>query len=563
MQLVHYAAPESGTRRLLEHSDNGWKSEGPGLLRSLWRYRLLIVLVTAAMAAGGHLIAQQQPPTYESEVRLLLRDPRTSGLYGELRPGVSDAGRFIRNQAELIQTGPIYAMAVEEIDGRLDREDLETQVTIEVADVDVDLIVIVAQDDSPEGAHELAAAVASAYQTFITDQVQTQANEAIAELEARNTALRQEIRRLDTVDPSLGVESAAVVAERNAAISQLINNEGRIEQLTVDASLFGSGVDAIGQGRMPDGPVAPRPILWAVGFGLLGLLLSAELARRRSQADRELDDAGDAAAVLGAPLLGEIPEFSRVGVSGSLPMVEAPMSPASEAYQFVMASLGVLLKELQGNVLLVTSATPNDGKTVTSANLAIAARRSGSRVVLADIDRRMRGLSQLFDVDDEYGLVSLQSEGVPFEWGAKRLDYGPDLDLTFVTVGFEVTDPASYFRTPGFRRALRRMAGRGDLVILDAPPLLAVSETSAIASHADGIVVVVSRGTSQAALAETARRLEFIGTPVLGFVFNRARPRGSAYGYLRGDYYRSDLSSAAAADDDGDEVTSASRQSLG
>jgi uncharacterized protein involved in exopolysaccharide biosynthesis len=125
MQLIDAPSPiDAGTRRPVEFGEPRWQREGPGLLRSLWRYRVLIVLATAVMAGAGYFLALQQPPTYESEVRLLLRDPRSSGLFGELRPGVSDAGRFIRNQAELIQTGPIYAMAAEAIDDRLHVEEV-------------------------------------------------------------------------------------------------------------------------------------------------------------------------------------------------------------------------------------------------------------------------------------------------------------------------------------------------------------------------------------------------------------------------------------------------------
>jgi Mrp family chromosome partitioning ATPase len=95
--------------------------------------------------------------------------------------------------------------------------------------------------------------------------------------------------------------------------------------------------------------------------------------------------------------------------------------------------------------------------------------------------------------------------------------------------GAEVADPAAFFRSVKFRRILQRMRDHADLVIIDSPPLLAVSDTLAIAREVDGIVLVVDQGMSLDALAEARRRLDFVVTPVLGYVFNRADAGSELY----------------------------------
>ena len=91
-------------------------------------------------------------------------------------------------------------------------------------------------------------------------------------------------------------------------------------------------------------------------------------------------------------------------------------------------------------------------------------------------------------------------------------------------------DTAAFFRTPGFRQAVTRLKQVADLIIVDSPPLLLASDASAIATNVDGIVVVVARGTSMKLLEEMRERLDMIGTPVLGYVYTKAKLDGAGYG---------------------------------
>lgn len=504
-------------------------AESPGLLESLWRYRFPVVAFTLLGGIVGFLLAMQQAPVYQSTSQLILADPRNTGVFGEIRAVVQDSGRYIRNQAELIRSGAVYPTAAELIDNRYHPETIAGLVTVEGRN-EVDVIMITAFDFTPEGAAELANAVAEAYREVVRQQVQRTASAAITELRETNNSLRADLRSMDA-----DVVGSAAEAERNAALGQIMENESRISQLTVDAALFDDGVEAFAPGREPLGPSQPRPRRNAAAGALLAFVVAAAYAWWRHGVTRTLERGSDPAAVLGAPLLGEIPEFSKVGVSDKIPTVSAPMSPAAEAYQFVVSALAFALDAVHGQSIVITSATPGEGKTLTSLNLAVAARKDGRSVILVDADWRMRGLTELSGVDAQAGLSNLRSDQVPFEWATSLLSLSEDVHLSLVTAGDDVDDPAGYFRTANFRRALARVKERGDLVVVDSPPILSVSETSAISSQVDGIVIVVSRGTPQRLLVEVRRRLEFVGTPVLGYIFNRSSPRSSAYG-MAGDY---------------------------
>jgi Mrp family chromosome partitioning ATPase/capsular polysaccharide biosynthesis protein len=486
--------------------------EGTSLLESVWRHKVLIVVVALLFGTLGYAQADRQEPRFESTARMILTDPRSAGLFGELKGAVEPA-RYVRNQQELIESGAVYPRVSELLDGRLTPGQLRGHVTVS-SDANADVLVVTGIDSTAEGAQEVADAVTEAYQDVVVDQVAVTTERAVAELEERNDALRQSIQDL----PAAGDDPAAA-AERTAALDQLTGNENRIAQLRVDAALFASGVDHLAPAEAPAGPVHPAPRRNAVIWFIFGAALATGVAWWRTAASRQAELPGDVAPALGAPLLGEIPDFARVGVSGQQPTVDEPLSPAAEAFQYVASSLTFALAESEGGrSILVTSVEPGDGKSVVTLNLAVATARDGRRTIVVDADKRRSGLTRLCGLVPEKDLVN------------KRLQLAPELDISLVSIGVGVTDPAGFFRTNRFRTALASVKERGDLVLVDAPPLLSVPETSVIAAQVDGIVVVIPQGTPIRRIEELRERLEFIGTPVFGYVYNRSRTSLRSYG---------------------------------
>jgi capsular exopolysaccharide synthesis family protein len=207
----------------------------------------------------------------------------------------------------------------------------------------------------------------------------------------------------------------------------------------------------------------------------------------------------------------------------------SPVSASNRSISRLVSIVIHPLAETDSRLLLVTSVAPGDGKTVTSLNTAIAASRDGRQVTLVDADSRMEGLAKLCGIQPQTVLTNLTSDAVPFEWAVAAHDlFGANVQL--MPLGLEVDDPAGFFRSHRFRRALERVRERGDLVIVDTPPLLVVSEAAAIAAQADGIVLVISQGASRRILEEARARLDLVGTPLLGYVYTRSKP-GSTRGY--------------------------------
>ena len=189
-------------------------------------------------------------------------------------------------------------------------------------------------------------------------------------------------------------DNAVLGAQLTAATQQLIDINGRIADLRTEALLYGSGVQLYLSPNAPGSQIAPRPLRNAAIAFILGALAAGAFAWWKAEQDQRADTKDVAAGVLDAPLLASVPDYSEVHAWAPAPTLTHPDSSASEAYHFALSSLSFVMEENGGRSVVVTSAGPDEGKTVTALNLAIAAMKDGRRPLLIDGDERARGLTK-------------------------------------------------------------------------------------------------------------------------------------------------------------------------
>jgi Mrp family chromosome partitioning ATPase len=220
-----------------------------------------------------------------------------------------------------------------------------------------------------------------------------------------------------------------------------------------------------------------------------------------------------------------VPQFraphQRRGASIPSPSTLGPV--VAEAYHFIVASLEHALSDRSGTSVVLTSAAPGDGKTATALNVAIAAQQEHHKVVLVDADVRMQRLSELCGQRGERGLTDVGDEPIDLDEHLYCLDMADEsVVLPIVPTGTRLDHPGGFFRSHAFRKVLLSMQEQADLILIDSPALLAVSDAIAIAGQVDGVVVVVNRGTPIRHLRGVRDRLALVGTPLIGFIFNRS-----------------------------------------
>lgn len=506
--------------------DLAWENR-PGVLQGIRRYWWLIILAVLAGVAGGYGLSALQQTRYTASVEMLLRSPGTRGVLGEDTDYV-EPQRHVVNQAQRVTSTPVLRRAAEELGG-VDVELLKESLAVN-ASVETDVITVRTEAATPERAAETANAVAAAYEAVVRRDTMAVARRTVEELQVSVDQARDRLIRMEE-DLADDPGNPILRGQAEALIQQLGILEARIEQITVNASLHGSGVEYVEPAELPEKPSKPQRGRNAAAGGIFAFAGSAALAWMLENRRRKADDVGDPAAILRSPLLGAVPPFADVGVKGQLPMVSAPRSAAAEAYHLAALSLlaSVAEDEERGTVVLVTSAEPGDGKTVTALNLGVASRFGDRGVALLDADTRMRGLSRLSGHGSAVGLKELHEAEDALTWYEYRHDLDGVDDVEIVPVGGEIADPPAFFQSAGFGRVVQRLRDHAGVVIIDSPPLLAVADTLAIARHVDGIVLVVNKGAPLAALEEARRQLSFVDAPLLGYIVNRADVRSAPY----------------------------------
>lgn len=498
------------------------------ILRSLWQFRRFLVAATLASALLGWGLSALQPERYEATAEMLLTDPRNAGLFRDVRPGTTDPVRYVRNQAQRIRSTAVAARTVSLLEDAVTVDEVREGVEA-TPSAELDLITVMASGSTGKEAAALANAVIRAYREVMAEEVAQSTEEAATEL---RTALGQLEARVSASQGLLAASPGDEVAalQLDADVRELLATQQLIERLAIDASLYGSGVELVEPAVEPDEPVAPRTLRNTLMVALLGFGAVAAFKVWRGDALRRVDHRHEPQEVLGVPLLGTVPDLGDLVGEAAYPTLSEPDSPAAEAYRFAAAAMETRLG-LHLRSIVVTSAGAGDGKTTVALNLAVALQKDTRKVLIIDADTRTRSLSRLTGTENLRGLTDMVEGGKMLTESIHDWPPGAGPKVAVSPVGRRHVDPAAFFRTVRYRSVLGLLRQESYLSVIDSPPLLAVSDASAIAGSADVIVLVVSRGTPFRTLEDLHERLAFVGTPVLGYVFNRASERRHGYGY--------------------------------
>lgn len=375
------------------------------------------------------------------------------------------------------------------------------------------------------------------YQGLVQQAVSAEVSAAT--LRAREQALERAVRRWSEEIRGLPPRELALarltrqqkVAENVYLLLSQKYHEARIAEASVVPDLR-----LVDRARPPERPVFPRRGLTAGLGALAGVMAGVASAFVVERLDSRFHRPDEAEQVLELPMLALVPRLRQA--DGKVHLAEdSRRSVFAEAFRSLRTS--VLYSGPEGSLrtLLVTSPEPGDGKSTVAANLALALARSGRRVVLVDGDLRRPCLLEALQPPQPFGLSDHLVGEVGLEDVVQPTSYPM---LHFVPAGRTAPNPAELLGSDRMRQFLAQMRERFDVVVLDSPPALAVTDAAVLARQCDGVVLVVNPQTTHRDAAVRARRqLESLGAKVLGFVFNGAPVDGRRgyYGYAYYGYY--------------------------
>jgi len=229
-------------------------------------------------------------------------------------------------------------------------------------------------------------------------------------------------------------------------------------------------------------------------------------------------------------LKGKMRRKDRVDYRNILITSRKPKSPASEAFRTLRMNIEFSSFEKEIKTLLITSTQPAEGKSTVAANLCTAMTMVGKKVLLVDADFRMPSLHQIFDFENSKGLTSLIMN--PGSTPGDVVQETGIENLSLLASGPTPPNPAELLASTRMRKLFAGLTEVYDAVVVDSPPLLAVSDAAILASYLDGVILVLGAGRVSRDQARTARdQLQKAKAHVLGVVLNRVPVSGSGYYY--------------------------------
>ncbi|QHC66008.1 polysaccharide biosynthesis tyrosine autokinase [Rathayibacter sp. VKM Ac-2759] len=360
----------------------------------------------------------------------------------------------------------------------------------------------------------------------------------------------------ETDAPVMNITASASTAEgaQKLADAWVAAVATRIQQVNAETGAGDTVSLAVVQAAaLPASPAYPNlRLVLAIG-ALAGLVLGLVYAFVRNTLDRRIRTAEMVERLFDLPVVGTLPVDKRLNETNRI-------VPEADTTDYVKSdgkhALAEALRELRTNlqfmnvdspprIIVVTSPLPSDGKSTVTANLAVTLAASGQRTVVVDGDLRKPTVAKSFGLVPGVGLTDLligkaELQDVLQPWG-------PSGNLWILGAGSIPPNPSELLGSNGMDILLHEIA-REAIVIVDAPPLLPVTDGAILTARTDGALVVISAGkTTTDELGKAIQNLERVSGHTLGVILNRVPPRGQVgrgYGYYYTSYYGSERSGA-------------------
>jgi succinoglycan biosynthesis transport protein ExoP len=472
------------------------------VLRRRWA-----VIAVCALAACGAAVAftVTQEKEYKSSAKVLFRDP---GLE-QTAMGASGTGDPLRTATTNLELGGVRIVAARTAERLrspgVDPAAVSSSVSID-ASSNSDLASVSATTRDPVLSARMANIFAEEYIAFRVDADRARVSEAAGEV-------RRQLAELTPDDQS------------GPAGDSLRRQAQRLDTL---ARLMAQNVQLVERARPHRTAVSPSPRRNAAVGLLLGLLLGIALTFLLEQFDRRLREPEDVEEAFGLPIMARIPA-SRLRRRRASWRHLALRPTEAEAFRKLRANLRYFNDPEPVRSLVVASAVSGEGKSTVALNLALVEAQAGRRVLLIEANLRRPQLAEGLELPDDPGLsMILAGVADSDEAGISLKSGGAVIDV--IPAGPPPSNPAELLESDMMAALLQRATERYDLVLVDTPPALAVSDVTPLLSQVDGVLVVARLGYTTRDHAADLRKLLLAGRGrVLGVVLNGDRARRSTY----------------------------------
>lgn len=547
--------------------------------RLAWRWSWLVALCALIGGAAAFLVSLNMTSIYQASSKVMINEARTPSAanYNDILA----SERVARTYADLMKRDSVLSEAFVRLG--LDPALADSQITaVTVSPLrDTQLVALTIEGPNPQ----LIAAVANTLPTVFVDELRKIQVSRFAESKASLTQQLDEMNRqvettrlrLDDLEVRRTAQDELEYTQLSNALTQYQTSYANLlqsyETLRLTEAQSTDTIVLIEPAAIPTDPVRPRVLVNTLLAAVVGALAALGIVFLVEYLDDRVQTPEDLQRIANLPVLGAIgltpgnkqdknaksqrgkdakgrrpgADALRNDDSGEegwtnelagLISVTDPRHPIVEAFRRLRTNLQFYNLDTGLKSLMLTSAESGEGKSLTSANLAVVMAQAGARVILVDADLRKPRQHRIFDVPRQPGLAEAVRSGV----------FTPDLlqpvaglpNLRVLTAGETVPNPADVLGSQRTRDLVEQLRREADILIFDTPPLLAVTDAQVVGQLVDGALLVInSQKTGAGAIHRALESLLQINIPVMGAVLNRLSGSGRSYYYYY-QYYSHD-----------------------
>jgi len=499
-------------------------------LRVLRRRRGVVALaalvVLAAALAGSFL----QTPVYQGKARILLQPRSTESPFNEQTGQRSDPDRAVPTEIEVMISEPVRA----EVARQLGAAPKVSATPVGQTDV----IEVKAQSTIPRQAAAIANAYARSYIDFRRRQAVDDILAASAQIQREVTNVQRQIDAIGVPPPTAQNPNPTEPPERQALIEQQVVFKQRLSELQVDAALKTGGAQLVTPASPPASPIKPTPLRTGVVALTVGVIFGVGLAFLFEYLDDTIKAKEELErAVPGLPVVGLIPSVAdwKERKQPVVVSLSDAKSAAAEAYRSLRTSIQFMGLDRPLRTIQVTSPSAAEGKTTTIANLAVAVAQTGQRVVVVSCDLRRPRVHEFFGLSNAVGFTSVLLGDVPVSGALQNVE-GTD-GLMLLASGPIPPNPSELLAGRRAVEALAALLTEADVLLIDSPPVLPVTDAAVLAGRVDATLLVATAGeTTRRELHRAHEVLRQVDAHLIGTVLNGVEG-DAAYGYSYGYRY--------------------------
>lgn len=505
------------------------------------RWLWLLALGTIVGAAGAYIVSRLQTPEYRATATVLISEaPR---LTADEFTGAINNDRLSGTFLELLKSRPVMEGVIQRLGLLITPSRLAESLTIALVE-GTRLIRVHAEGPDPAQAALIANTVPVVFQEYNQQQQASRFAESkatllgeIAELDRLIADTQARIEALGAPADALGQSQLERLQSEIALLRQsrtgLLQS---LENVRLAESQSLNNIVLIEPAETPRLPIRPRTVQNTALAAVVGLMLAAGIAFLIEYLDDTLKTPDQVTAALGLPVVGVVARLSpKQLAAGPIAKLE-PRNPTTEAFRGLRTNLQYASVDRPLRRLLVTSVGPGEGKSTIVANLSIVMAQGGQRVAIVDADLRRPEQHHLHAQPNRYGVSeTLVQDGLHLNGALQPA--GVD-NLVLMTTGAAPPNPAELLASRKMAGLLDLVGGEAERVILDSPPVSAVTDAVVLASMADGVLLVIEAGRTRLGPAlQVKEQLERVGANLVGVVLNKVPVGRDGYYYSNYYYY--------------------------